>query len=167
MGYSDQKFYTGDKIAIGIGAVTTATASGSNNLTTQLRVPTFKQKSKVLRFRVEVVTAPTANTSGHLFALLNGTSTIAVATLGTGTNTAAGAGVWANIAGQATTQIDLTKIVTTATLPNGQTVVTTTRNTAADIAADTELTIQVIGTATASAHNLGVYDVYLDKQDNP
>ena len=112
------------------------------------------------------MTAPTANTSGHLFALLNGTSTIAVATLGTGTNTDAGAGVWANISGQATTQTDLTQIVTTATLPNGSTVVTTTRNASADIAAGTELTIAVIGTATASAHNLGVYDVYLDKREN-
>jgi hypothetical protein len=167
MGYSDQKNYSEDKIPVAIGVVATATASGSNNLTTVLRSPIFARKTKLVRFRVEVVTAPAANSSGHLFAVLNGTSTIAVATLGTGTSTAAGAGVWANIAGSATTQIELQRTVTTSTLPNGQTVVTTTRNPNVDIAAGTELTIAVIATGTASGQGLGTYDAFILTQDNP
>ena len=167
MGYSDQKNYAEDKIPVAIGVAATATASGSNNLTTVIRAPQFARKTKLVRFRVEVVTAPAANTSGHLFAVLNGTSTLAVATLGTGTNTAAGAGVWANIAGQATSQVELQRTTTTSTLPNGQTVITTTRNPNVDLPAGTELTIAVIATGTASGHALGTYDAYIIAQDNP
>lgn len=167
MGYSDQKNYAEDKVIVGIGVVATATASGSNSLTTVLRAPVFARKTKLVRFRVEVVTAPSANSSGHLFAVLNGTSTLAVATLGTGTNTAAGAGVYANIAGSATTQIELPEVVTTSTLPNGQTIVTKTRNANVDLPAGTELTIAVIATGTASGHAIGTYDAFLLTRDNP
>lgn len=165
MAYSDQKHYVSEIIAVGVGAVSTCTASGSNNLSTVLRAPVFADRAKLTRFRVEVVTAPAANTSGILFAVRNGTSTLAVATLGT--NTTVGAGVWANIAGQAVGQTDLTQTVTTATLPNGQTVVTTTRNANVDLPANTELTVEVIGTGTASGHSLGAYDAFIMKQQNP
>lgn len=164
MGFSDQKFYSQEIVNVGLGAVATCTASGSNNLTTVLRAPTFVNKRKLTRFRVEVVTAPAANISGVLFAVRNGTSTLAVATLGT--NTVAGNGVWANINGAATTQTDLTQTVTTSTLPNGQTVVTTTRNPNVDIPANTELTLEVIATGTASGHSIGTYDAILMAQDN-
>jgi hypothetical protein len=170
MGYSDQKNYSEEKMPLAIGVAVTATASGSNSLTTVIRAPQFARKTKLTRFRVEVVTAPAANTTGHLFAVLNGTSTIAVATLGTGTNTAAGAGVWGNIPGTGTgqlAQIELQRTTTTSTLPNGQTVVTTTRNPNVDINAGTELTIAVIATGTASGHAIGTYDVYMNTQDNP
>lgn len=164
MGFTDQKYYTDGLVTVGVGVAVTSTASGSNNLTTVIRAPRFADKTKLKRFRVEVVTAPAANISGTQFAVLNGTSTLAVATLGT--NTTAGSGVWANIAGQGVEQTDLTKTVTTSTLPNGQTVVTTTRNPAIDLPANTELTIAVITTATASGHAAGTYDVYLNRQEN-
>lgn len=164
MGFTDQKYYSKTTIPAGIGVTATCTASGSNNLTTVFRLPKFADKTKITRFQIEVVTAPAANISGTLFALVNGTATLAVATLGT--NTTAGSEVFGNISGQATTQTDLTQIVTTATLPNGQTIVTTTRNAAVDLSANAEPTIEVIATGTASAHSIGVYDVYVEKQTN-
>lgn len=163
MGFTDQKYYSSDKVSLGFGVVATATAGGANALTGLLRCPVFTKKTKLLRFRVEVVAAPAATTSGHLFAVLNGTSTIAVATLGTAT---AGQSVLANIAGQAIGQTDLTQIVTTATNPNGQTTVTTTRNALADIAAGVELTVTLVTTGTASGNGAGTYDAYIDTQEN-
>lgn len=165
MGYSDQKFYANNVYEAGIGAVATCTASGSNNLTTVFRLPKFSPKTKVTKFRVEVATAPAVGITGTLFTLLNGTATLAVATLGT--NTVAGNGVYGNISGLAVGQIDLTQTITTATLPNGQTVVTTTRNAAVDIPAETELTIAVIATGTASGNSIGAFDVYVQRQVNP
>jgi hypothetical protein len=167
MGYSDQRYYAEDKITIGLGELATATVSGVNTLVGVLRPPIFARRKKLLRFRVEVVASPTAGSTGHLFALRNGTATVAVATLGTGTNTNVGAGVWANIAGQPVGQIELSEIVTTATLPSGQTIVTRNSNPLADSAEGTELTVAIIATATVSGQNLGVYDSFMLTRDNP
>lgn len=88
MSYSDQKYYArGLELVADSGVATgTFTASGSCNQTTQFVLPKFNRRSLVTAVSVLTKTAAVVGATGPLtLNFLNGTSTFAVCTVGTGT----------------------------------------------------------------------------------
>lgn len=161
MGYSDQKFYARYSADAVISQVTgTATASSTaNNATTANVLPAFRRKTKINNLSVIVKTAGKASTTLAL-AFLNGT--VVFATVPTGTATA-GSVLNGTLTNTASTSVS----TFTNTLPNGGTQVGTITTTTdySVFALGSSPTVNVTGTATASADTVGSHEVYWEEQE--
>lgn len=164
MGYTDQKYYSRPLHLLGqSGAlVGTQTASGTTTVAgAAYRIPKFIRPAKVIDAKLVVKTASTTGT--QVINLLNGTNVFASAT-NTSTN-AAGTEVnftMTNTASTATT-------TQTTTLANGSTVVGTITTTTdwRIFGTATGVTVQVVGTATASGDSFGAFDLWVDQHEYP
>lgn len=87
MGYSDQKFYTRGLELMADSNIATGTyTSGTSTLASAFPLPTFKRRTSITQVKVITKTASKAGSTGPVtLNFLNGTTTFAVATVGTGT----------------------------------------------------------------------------------
>ena len=85
MGYSDAKYYARPQVMVADPDVATGTitASGSNAVATAFTLPTFNRRTAVNKVKAVIKTAPATNLTVVTLNFLNGTSTFAVATIGT------------------------------------------------------------------------------------
>ena len=141
MGYSDQKFYTRRQIPAGFGvALGTATAAGtaSNTLTDIVAtLPKFERRSKVLAIRLRNTVAVDADSTLQILQFANGTDVFATVNVTDGT---------------ADQFFDATMVET---------------NGIDTFAADGKPTVNLTGTATASAAVLGTFDIWFEVQELP
>lgn len=87
MGYSDQKYIVRnlDFVADSGVATGTYTAGAANTLAAAFALPTFPRRSRITYVKVITKTASKAGSTGPVtLNFLNGTTTFAVATVGTG-----------------------------------------------------------------------------------
>jgi len=162
MAYSDQKYYTrsSEVIADAKTANGTATASGTNTLTSGIPLPAFTRKTQINSGQIIVVTAPKINKAYLRF--LNGTNTFATATVSS--TAAAGSSITIVLTNTASVSTN----TYTNTAPNGSTVVltnTTTTNWAVIGSGTTPTCNVVTDTSTASADTWGAYEVFFENQE--
>lgn len=86
MGYSDQKFYTRPLLLMAENVTSTATATASGHVVTNTAVevmPAYQRRTELTGGYVIVATAPNAGATTTKIAVLNGTATAMVFTIGT------------------------------------------------------------------------------------
>ncbi len=164
MGYSDQKYYSRPLHLLGQSAVLvgTVTASGTTTVAgAAYRIPKFIRPAKIIDAKLVVKTASTIGT--QVISLLNGTNVFATTT-NTSTNVA-GTEITFTMTNTASTAVS----TQTTTLPNGSTIVGTITTTTdwRIFGTGTGVTVQVVGTATASGDSFGAFDLWVDQHEYP
>jgi len=139
MSYTDGKYYARPLILVGDNrSFGTATASGAAGFTlsTITELPKFTRRTQINYVRVKVRTAPNAGATGLIARFMNGTTTHGTLVLTTAT------------AGQS---LDFT--------------VTGAASNSNIFAAESQPTINLVGTSTASGGTAGAYDIFLEERE--
>lgn len=164
MGYADQKYHTRRLELVADSNVATATVTASNTalaFAVPWALPTFKRATKVQDVRIVIKTTSTASTAMGL-AFLNGTNTFATVPIIAATQTAG-----MNVVGTLTNTASTAVSTQTTTFSNGSTAVSTITTTTdwTVFTAGATPTVNITGTATASANTMGAVEIFFENRE--
>lgn len=162
MGYSDQKFYARRFEMWADSGVFTGTYTASSTANALATAATLPKPIFLTRLSTGELLVKTAPTTGQtVLVFLNGTNTFATGTI---SSTAA---VGSTIVLTMTNTASLSTSTVTNTRPNGQTDVGTLTSTTdwRVVGTATAVTVNVSGTATASANSFGAYELFFDARE--